>query len=40
MTAQNMLSVVRLIVNMRGGELCDHLMSRRIFTLMMNKIFI
>lgn len=34
---QNMLNILGLIVNMIGGDLYDHVMSRRNFTL---KIFI
>ena len=38
--AQNMLTILGLMVNMTRGDLYDHLMSTRIFTLIMNKIFI
>ena len=38
--AQNMLTILGSIVNIILGDLYDHLMSMRIFTLMMNKIFI
>ena len=37
--AQNMIIILGSIVNIMG-DLYDHLMSMRIFTLMMNKIFI
>jgi hypothetical protein len=38
--AYNMLSILGSIINMIGGNLCDHSMSRTLFTLIMNKIFI
>ena len=41
--AQNMLTILGLLFNIIGGGgrgLCDHLISSRIFTLMMNMIFI
>ena len=37
---QNMLTILGSIINIFGGDLEDHLMSKRIFTLMMNKMFI
>ena len=36
---QNMLTIIGSIIDMIGG-LYDHLMSKRMFTLIMNKIFI
>ena len=40
--AQNMITILGSIVNIIWGlgDLYDHLMSMRIFTLKMNKIFI
>ena len=39
--AQNVLTIPSSIVNMiGGGDLYDHLMNTRLFTLMTNKIFI
>ena len=42
--AQNMITILGLLVNTiveeGGGRLLDHLMSTRIFSLIMNKIFI
>ena len=40
--AQNLITILGSMVNISlgEGELYDHLMSRRIFTLIMNKIFI
>ena len=42
--AQNMITILSSIVNMiggrRGGDLYHHVMSMRIFALLMNKIFI
>ena len=38
--AQNMLSILGSMVNMIGEDLYDHLMSTRIFILIMNMIFI
>ena len=39
---QNMITILGLIININkgGGDLCDHSMSKRIFTLIMNKILI
>ena len=37
--AQNMTTVLNSIVNIIGGDLYDHLMSTKIFTLNMNEIF-
>jgi hypothetical protein len=37
--AQNMNTILGSIVNVIGVDLYDHLMSTRIFTLIMNKIF-
>ena len=39
--AQNMLTILSGIVNIiyMGGDMYDHLMSTRIFTLIMHKIF-
>jgi hypothetical protein len=39
LSVQKMLSILGSIINIIGGKLCDHLMSLRIFTLTMNKIF-
>jgi hypothetical protein len=38
--AQDTLTIIGSIVNIIGGDLYDHIMSTRIFTLVMNKIFI
>jgi hypothetical protein len=38
--AQNTIAVLGSIVNISEGDLYDRLMSTRIFTLIMNKIFI
>ena len=38
--AQNTLTILDSIVNMILEDLCDHSMSTKIFTLIMNKIFI
>jgi hypothetical protein len=35
-----MLTIVNSITTMIGGDLYDHLMSKRIFILIMNEIFI
>ena len=37
--AQHLLTIVASIVNIKGGYLYDHSMSLRIFTLIMDKIF-
>jgi hypothetical protein len=37
--AQNMTNILNSIVNIIGGNLYDHLMSTKIFTLIMNEIF-
>jgi hypothetical protein len=38
--AHNMLTILGSMVNTTGGDLYDRLMSMRIFTLIINKIFI
>ena len=38
--AQNMITILSLIVNIIGGDLRDHLMSTGISTLIMNTILI
>ena len=38
--AQNMITIVSLTINMIGGDLYDHLLSTKIFTLIINKIII
>ena len=38
--AQDILTILGSIVNMIGRDLYDHLMSTRLLTLIMNKIFI
>ena len=40
--AQNMITIVGSIININGVEedLYDHLMSTKIFPLIMNKIFV
>ena len=39
--AQNMLTILHFIVNIIGvGDLYDHIKSMRIFTMIMNEIFI
>ena len=37
--AQNMTTISNSTVNIIGGNLYDHLMSTKIFTLIMNEIF-
>ena len=37
---QNILTILDSIVNMIAGDLNDHLMSMKIFTFIMNMIFI
>ena len=38
---QNMLTILTSTINMiGGGDVYNHLMSRKIFTLMRNKLFI
>ena len=36
--AQNMITIIGPIVNILGGDVCDHLMSTQIFTLIMYKV--
>ena len=38
--AQNLLTILGSIVNIIGGALYDHLKRKKIFALMINKIFI
>ena len=38
--AQNMITILSSTINIIGGDLYNELMSTRIFTSMMNKIFI
>ena len=38
--AQNMITIVASIIDLLGGNLYDHSMSTRIFTLILNKIYV
>ena len=40
MCAQNIITIIGSRVNIIVGTLYDHLMSTRVFTLIMSKIFI